>query len=64
MRPAPETRQVAQRRVGDDHDVPAAASVAPVGTALRDVRLAPEGDHAVSAVAASHVDARAVVEHG
>jgi hypothetical protein len=64
VRPVPEAREVAQRRVGDDHHVATTAAVAPVRAALGDVRLAPEGDHAVPAIAASHVDARAVVEHG
>jgi hypothetical protein len=64
VRAAPEAGEVAQRRIGHHHDVAAAAAVAAVGPALGHVGLASEGDHAVPAVAAPHVDARAVVEHG
>ena len=60
---APEAGQVAQRGVHHDRDVAAAAAVAAVRTALRHVRLAPEGNDAVPAGASLHVDARPVVEH-
>ena len=61
---AAKARQVAQRGVHHEDDVAAAAAVAAVRAALRDVRLAPERHHAVPAGTAPHVDARAVVEHG
>ena len=64
LRAAAEAGQVAQRRVHDEDDVAAAPAVAAVGTALGNVRLAPERDRAVAAGTAPHVDTRAVVEHG
>ena len=64
VRAAVEVGQVAQRGVAHEHDVAAAAAVAAVGPALGHVRLAAEGDDAVAAGAAAHVDLRAVVEHG
>ena len=53
-------REVAERRVGDEDDVPATAAVTPVGTALRDVLLAPEGQRAIPAPAGADDD----TEHG
>ena len=48
--------------VGPQPDVAALAAVAAVGTAARDVRLAPERHAAGSAVAAAHVQLRLVDE--
>jgi hypothetical protein len=62
--PAAKAREVAERGVHYERDVAAAAAVAAVRTALRDMRLAPERHHAVPAGTAPHEDARAVVEHG
>ncbi len=58
--------EVAQRRLaGIDAQVDraAAAAVAAVGTAARDVRLAPEGRGPVAAVAGTDPDLHAVEEH-
>ena len=60
---AAERREVAQIRVGDEHDVAAAAAVAAVRAALRHVLLAPEAEAAVAAAARLHLDAGAIVEH-
>ena len=60
---AVEWRQVAQRRVADEHHVAPASTVAAVGPALGHVRLAPEGDGAVSARPGTDEDCGAVVEH-
>src|SRR5215211_5944845 len=61
---AAEAGEVAQGRVHHDRDVAAVAAVAAVRAAPRYVRLAAEGDHAVPAGSASHVNPRAIVEHG
>jgi hypothetical protein len=61
---AAKAGEVAERGIDDEDDVAPAAAIAPIGTALRHVRLAPERDHTVAAGAAPHVDTRAVVEHG
>ena len=53
------TMEVAQRRVGDEHHVAAAAAVAAVGPALGHVGLAAEGDDPVAARAALDEDRRA-----
>jgi len=58
-----ERREVAERRVGDERHIPATAAVASVGTALRDVLLAPERQRAVAAPAGADDDTDAVVEH-
>ena len=58
-----EHRQVAEIRVGDEHDVGAAAAVAAVRAALRHVRLAAEAERAVTAAARLDVDASPIVEH-
>ena len=63
VRPAAERLQVAQVVVAAQHDVAAAAAVAAVGTALRDVGLAPEGQAAVAARSRSDLDVRAVGKH-
>ena len=63
-RPRPQGREVAQPRVGDEHDVTAAAAVPSVGPALRHVLLATEGEAAVAAAARQRLDAGAVVKHG
>jgi hypothetical protein len=63
MGAATKRREIAQRGVADEHDVATAAAVAAVGPALRDVRLAAEGDGAVPTVAAPHLDAGSIVEH-
>ena len=62
-RPTAERREVSERRVCDENDIPAAPAVAPVGTALRDVLLATESQRAVSAPAGADDDAGTVVEH-
>src|SRR5262245_42536593 len=52
-------------RVGDDHHAAAVAAVAARRSAARNVRLAPEGDAAVAAVARLHVNGGLVDEvHG
>jgi hypothetical protein len=61
---AREVRKIPEVRVGREDDVPAVASVAAVGTALRDVLLAPEAERAVAAAASDHLDTSPVVEHG
>jgi hypothetical protein len=43
-------------RVGDHHDVAAAAAVAPAGTASRDKFLTPEGEASVAAIARFYFD--------
>ena len=58
-----EGLQVAQRVVAEQDDVPAAAAVAAVGAAARDVRLAPEGEAAVPAPAPLDEDPCPVVQH-
>ncbi len=60
---AAKAREVAQIRVGDEHDVAAAAAVTAVGAAFRDVLLAPEAQRAVTAAPRLHVNAGAVAEH-
>ena len=60
----PEAGEVAQIRVGDQHDVPAGAAVAAVRPALGNVLLATERQAAVAAPPRLHVDAGAIVEHG
>ena len=60
---ATKGRQVSQRGIADEHDIASAPAVAPVRSALRHVRLTAEGDDAVTAIAAPHVDARSIVEH-
>src|SRR5437763_1288960 len=59
----PDAREVAPARVGDEHDVAAAAAVAAVGPALGDELLAAEMDRAVAAAAGDHGQSGAIVEH-
>src|SRR5207237_4999401 len=61
---APERGEVAQLRIGDEDDVAAAAAVAAVRPALRDVLLAPEVDRPVTAAPRDDVNARLVVKRG
>jgi hypothetical protein len=61
---AREESEISEIRVCRDDDVAAVASVAAVGTALRDVLLAPEAERAVAAAASDYLDAGPVVEHG
>ena len=63
VRLALEGLQVAQGAVAQQHDVAAAAAVAAVGPAPRDVGLTAEAEAAVSACPALHEDARLVGEH-
>ncbi len=60
----PERGEVAKRRICDHDDVAAAASVAAVGPAPRDVLLATEAERAVAAAPRFDVQRRPVVEHG
>ena len=62
-RPGAKRREVAQVRIGDEHDVTARAAVTPVGAATRYVLLAPEAERAVSTTPGDRGDAGAVVEH-
>jgi hypothetical protein len=64
LRLGAERGEVAQARIGDEHDVAAAAAVAAVGTALRHVLLAPEAQPSVAPSARQHLDAGAIVEQG
>jgi hypothetical protein len=59
-----EEREVPQIGLGEQDDVPAVSPVSTVRTTLRHVFLAPKAQRAVSAAAASHLDAGAIVEHG
>ena len=61
--PRPESGQVTQLGVGDEHDRAARAAVAAVRAALRHVLLAPEAERAVAAPAGGDVDAGTVAEH-
>ena len=60
---APERLQVAQRVVAADDHVAAAAAVAAVGPALRDVGLTPEGQRSIAAPPGSNLDTRAIGQH-
>src|SRR5581483_6734076 len=62
--PALQRREVAQRRVGDQHDVAAAAAVAAVGAALGHVLLAAEAEAAVAALPGLDANPGPVAEHG
>ena len=64
VRVVAEGQQRGHVAVGDQPDVAALAAVAAVGAAPGDVRLAPEGDAARAAVAASDVEAAFVDELG
>src|SRR5258706_13793189 len=58
-----QRRQVAERGVGDEHDVATVAAVATVGAALRDELLAAEAHAAVAALAGLDGNRCAVAEH-
>jgi hypothetical protein len=58
-----ERGEVAEIRVGEQHDIAPTPTVAAVGPALRHVFLAPKAETAVTAAARDHLDARPVVEH-
>ena len=58
-----EVAQRGEARVDPQHDGAAAAAVAAIGAALRDVRLAPERGRAVAAVTGTDPDGYAVEEH-
>src|SRR5205085_10533951 len=58
-----ERREVAEIRVGDEHDVAAGAPVTAVGPPFRHVLLAPEVQAAVAAATRLNADAGAVMEH-
>ena len=60
---APERGEVAQLRIGDEDDVAAAAAVAAVRPALRDVLLPAEAQSAVAAAACLDANLGSVVEH-
>jgi hypothetical protein len=56
--------EVTQATVGLDDDVTPAPSVAAVGTATRNVSLAPEADAAIATSAGLDMNGDAVVQHG
>src|SRR5436305_11172980 len=58
---ATKALEVTQVVVAHEHDVAAAAAIATVGTAPRDVRLATEAEAAVAAGSGLNVDARAIL---
>ena len=62
--PSSKRRQVAEIRIGDQHDVSPGSAVAAVRPAFRDVLLTAEVQAAVAAAPRLHVNAGAVVEHG
>jgi len=55
--------EVAARRITEQNDTAAVATVTAVGTAAGHVRLAAEGDRAVATGATLHVDVGLVVKH-
>jgi hypothetical protein len=59
-----QRREVAQRRVCDEHDVTAVTAVAPVGAAFRHVFLAPKREAAVAAASSDDVKRGAVAKRG
>jgi hypothetical protein len=61
VRTAPEAFEVTQVVVAHEHDIPAAATVAAVGTALGDVGLTAKAQAAVAATPSLDVNAGAVV---
>jgi hypothetical protein len=60
--PVAEVGQRGEVRCGEEDDVAAPSPIAAVGSAARDVRLAPEGDHASPAAPALDDGARPVDE--
>src|SRR5881227_1772528 len=60
---ASKARKVAQIRIGNEEDVSATTTVAPVGAAFRNVLLAPKAQRAVAAAPRLHMNAGAVAEH-
>ena len=58
-----EVGEGAELWIDAQDDVPAFAAVASVGTAARDVRLAPEGDDAAAAIPSADHQAYAIDEH-
>jgi hypothetical protein len=62
--PPLQIRKIADRRIGEEHDVAASASVAAVGPALRDELLAAKRQPAVATAAGLDVKLRAVGKRG
>src|SRR5215213_8182358 len=58
-----EGLEVAQRVVATQDHVPAAAAVAAVGAALRDMGLAPERQRSIAAAPGPDLDSRAIGQH-
>jgi hypothetical protein len=58
-----EALQIAQRVVAHKHDGSAMPSVAPVGTAPRDMGFPAEAHRAIATGAGLDVDSRAIVKH-
>jgi hypothetical protein len=58
-----ERREIAERGVGDEHDVAAPAAVTAVGTPAGHMFLAPKAEGAMAAAPGLDADGRSIVKH-